>query len=79
MVTHSHYSHVDADRDINCMSPLDRLRELCDQGVIGGIASSAYTIMGFNPNPAQLLDKTVPELARRYKASRADVMFMTCG
>jgi D-proline reductase (dithiol) PrdB len=79
MVTHSHYSHVDADRDINCMFPLDRLRELCDQGVIGGIASSAYTIMGFNPDPAHLLDKTVPELARRYQASGADVVFMTCG
>jgi D-proline reductase (dithiol) PrdB len=23
MGTHSHYSHVDADRDINCMFPLD--------------------------------------------------------
>jgi D-proline reductase (dithiol) PrdB len=79
MVTHSHYSHVDADRDINCMFPLDRLRELCDQGMIGGIASAAYSIMGFNPDPANLLDKTAPELARRYKASGAEVVFMTCG
>ena len=47
-VTHSHYSHVDADRDVNCMLPLDRLRELCDQGVIGGIAPTAYSIMGFD-------------------------------
>jgi D-proline reductase (dithiol) PrdB len=79
MVTHSHYSHVDADRDINCMFPLDRLRELCDQGVIGGMASSAYSIMGFNPDPALLLEKTAPELARCYEANGADVVFMTCG
>lgn len=79
MVTHSHYSHVDADRDINCMFPLDRLRELCDQGMISRIASSAYSIMGFNPDPAHLLEKTAPELARRYQASGADVVFMTCG
>ena len=79
MVTHSHYSHVEADRDINCMFPLDRLRELCDQGIIGGIASAAYSIMCFNPDPARLLEKTAPELARRYKASGADVVFMTCG
>ena len=79
MVTHSHYSHVDADRDVNCMFPLDRLRELCDQGVIGGVAASAYSIMGFNPDPALLLEKTAPELARRYQASGADVVFMTCG
>jgi hypothetical protein len=35
--------------------------------------------MGFNPDPAHLLDKTAPELARRYQASGADVVFMTCG
>ena len=79
MVTHSHYSHVEADRDINCMFPLDRLRELCAQGMIGGIAASAYSIMGFNPDPGHLLATTAPELARRYKDSGADVVFMTCG
>jgi D-proline reductase (dithiol) PrdB len=79
MVTHSHYSHVEADRDINCMFPLDRLRELCAQGTIGGIATSAYSIMGFNPDPAHLMEHTAPELARRYKDSGADIVFMTCG
>ena len=79
MVTHSHYSHVDADRDVNCMLPLERLRELCDQGVIGGIASSAFSIMGFNPDPGNLMEKTAPELARRFKEVGADLVFMTCG
>jgi D-proline reductase (dithiol) PrdB len=79
MVTHSHYSHVEADRDLNCMFPLDRLRELCAQGIIGGIAASAYSIMGFNPDPAPLMEHTAPELARRYKDSGADIVFMTCG
>lgn len=78
-VTHSHYSHVDADRDVNCMFPLDRLRELCDQGVIGGIASRAYTIMGFNPDPETLMAQTAPALARGYKDSGVDLVFMTCG
>jgi D-proline reductase (dithiol) PrdB len=79
MVTHSHYSHVDADHDVNCMFPLDRLRALCDEGIVGGLTSSAYSIMGFNPDPARLLEKTAPDLARPYKASGADVVFMTCG
>ena len=78
-VTHSHYSHVDADRDVNCMYPLDRLRELRDGGVIGGIASTAYSIMGFNPDPGNLVEKTAPELARRIKEGGADLVFMTCG
>ena len=28
MVTHEHYDHTDADQDINCVFPIDRLREL---------------------------------------------------
>jgi D-proline reductase (dithiol) PrdB len=79
IVTHSHYSHVDADRDINCMFPLDRLRELCAQGVIGGIVASAYSMMGFNPDPAHLMEHTALELVRRYKDGGADIVFMTCG
>ena len=78
-VTHSHYSHVDADRDVNCMFPLDRLRELRDGGVIGGIAPMAYSIMGFNPDPEHLITETAPLLARKFKESGADLVFMTCG
>jgi D-proline reductase (dithiol) PrdB len=78
-VTHTHYNHVDADRDVNCMFPLDRLRELADQGVIGGIAPNAYSIMGFNPDPARLIEETAPELARRFQEEGADLVLMTCG
>ncbi len=78
-ITHSHYSHVDADRDVNCMFPVDRLRELAGQGVIGGITPNSYAIMGFNPDPANLMEKTAPELARLYKNEGADLIFMTCG
>ena len=78
-ITHSHYSHVEADRDVNCMFPLDRLRELRDEGVIGGIASMAYSIMGFNPDPGNLMSRTAPVLAEGFKESGADLVFMTCG
>ena len=78
-VTHSHYSHVDADRDVNCMFPLDRLRELRDEGLIGGIAPMAYSIMGFNPDPDKLMSRTAPILAQRFRESGADLVFMTCG
>lgn len=79
VITHSHYNHAEADRDINCMLPLDRLRELRDAGVIGGIAPMVYSIMGFNPDPAPLRRRTAPELARLVRESGADLLFMTCG
>jgi D-proline reductase (dithiol) PrdB len=78
-ITHTHYNHVDADRDVNCMFPLDRLRELREQGVIGDIAPTAYTIMGFNPDPGPLVRQTIPQLAQRIQDSGADLLFMTCG
>ena len=79
MITHTHYNHVDADRDVNCMFPLDRLRELREQGVIGGVAPVSYTMMGFNPDPGPLVEKTIPQLARRLQESGIDRLFMTCG
>jgi D-proline reductase (dithiol) PrdB len=78
-ITHTHYNHVDADRDVNCMFPLDRLRELKRDGVIGDVAPCAYTIMGFNPDPAKLTEETAPEVARRFQADGVDLVFMTCG
>ena len=78
-VTHTHYNHDDADRDINCMFPLDRLRELRDAGVIGGITPTAYSIMGFIPNPTLLVEKAAPELAQRIISEGADLVLMTCG
>ena len=78
-ITHTHYNHVDADRDVNCMFLLDRLRELREQGVIGGIGPVAYTMMGFNPDPGPLTKTTIPELARRFQESGIDRLFMTCG
>ena len=46
---------------------------------LGDIAPYAYNIMGFNPDPAKLMEETAPELARRYRADGVDLLFMTCG
>ena len=79
VISHSHYGHTDADRDINSMFPLDRLRELRDEGYIGELIPTAYSIMGFIPNPTQLVEETAPEIVRRFKAQGADLVFLTCG
>ena len=39
-ITHTHYNHLDADQDINCMFPIERLPELQGDGVIGGVAAT---------------------------------------
>ena len=42
-------------RDINVVYPIDRLRELAAEGVIGSVAETHYTMMG-STDPAAMLD-----------------------
>ena len=79
MVTHGHYNHGDSDVDINCMLPIERLRELQDEAFIGDIAPNIYTFMGFVTNPRELVEGTGLEVARRLKEEGTDVAFLTGG
>lgn len=46
-ITHTHYDHSDADRDINCVFPISRVREMVDRGQLGSLAETNYGFMGF--------------------------------
>jgi D-proline reductase (dithiol) PrdB len=41
-------------RDMNVVFPIDRLRELAAEGIIGGVASTHYTVMG-STDPASMV------------------------
>src|SRR5437773_6343409 len=47
MVTHHHYDHSDADRDINVVFPIDALRDLVAEGFIGEVAPVHVGYMGY--------------------------------
>ncbi|HZS79539.1 MAG TPA: glycine/sarcosine/betaine reductase selenoprotein B family protein [Ktedonobacteraceae bacterium] len=53
-ITHERYDRRDAAQDINLIFPLERLRELEDEGVIGHVAETSYGF-GFVDNPRELL------------------------
>ncbi len=50
-ISDTHYDHSAADHDVNVLFPIDRLRELAAEGVIGGISPIHFGLMGFAPNP----------------------------
>ncbi|MFQ5484894.1 MAG: glycine/sarcosine/betaine reductase selenoprotein B family protein [Desulfobacterales bacterium] len=79
MITHTHYDHSDADADINCVFPIDRLRELENEKVIGRLAKINYGFMGFIPNPTPLREKTAKEMAQKLKDADIDIAFLTPG
>lgn len=80
MVTHHHYDHSDADRDINVVFPLDALRELVTEGVIGGIAREHIGFMGYTMQLKRMYEETAPQIAEEIdKKSRADIVVLTGG
>jgi D-proline reductase (dithiol) PrdB len=81
MITHDYYDHSDADRDINIVFPVERLREFEKEGIIGEVAKRHYGFMGHidGRHIAPLINKYTPEVARRLKADNVDVVLLTPG
>jgi D-proline reductase (dithiol) PrdB len=80
MVTHHHYDHSDADEDINVVFPIDVLRDLRDEGFIGGIAKKHIGYMGYTMQLKAMYEGTAREIANEIdKGSRADVVVLTGG
>ena len=80
MVTHHHYDHTDADRDINVVFPVDALRALVEEGFIGGEAREHIGYMGYTMQLKRMYEETAPQIAEEIdKRSRADVVILTGG
>jgi D-proline reductase (dithiol) PrdB len=45
-ITHDWYDHTDAEADLNLVLPVERLRELAAEGVIGSVHQHAFGLMG---------------------------------
>jgi len=80
MVTHHHYDHRDADKDINVVFPIDALRELAEEGFIRGIAKKHVGYMGYTMQLKAMYEGTAREIANEIdKGSRADLVVLTGG
>ncbi len=79
VITHKYYDHAAADRDINVVLPLDRMRELLAERRIGGLARFAYGFMGHidGPHLAALMERTALDVARRLRADCVDAVVLT--
>ena len=80
MVTHHHYDHADADKDINVVFPIDVLRDLQAEGFIEGIARKHIGYMGYTMQLKAMYEGTAREIANEIdKGSRADAVVLTGG
>jgi D-proline reductase (dithiol) PrdB len=73
----SYYNHGDADRDINCIFPLDRLRELAAERVVGSVAPHHYSgFMGRIYTRSAVTNEAAPALAERLRAEEVDAIVL---
>jgi D-proline reductase (dithiol) PrdB len=74
-----YHLHVDprfAKEDLNCLLPLQRLKELEESGEIGISAPSHYSFMGYIMDPEELLEKTAPAIIRNLQEDEVDVVVL---
>ena len=74
-INDSYYNHDDAERDINCIFPIDRLREMVDAGVIGHIAPRFWSgFMGRIYNRTKLMEASVPAFIAKLREDAVDIL-----
>ena len=62
-INDSYYDHSDAGRDLNCLLPVDRLRELAEAGEIGTAAPRHWSgFMGRTYNRSKVINVSGPAL-----------------
>jgi D-proline reductase (dithiol) PrdB len=76
-MTHSsvHFDRSGFREDVNTVFPLDRLRELADDGVIGSAAAHHYSLMGAGW-PPEMIEPTCDELARLLHADEVTAVLL---
>jgi D-proline reductase (dithiol) PrdB len=65
------------DSDKNLAFPLDRLRALAEEGVIGSVAPRHFSFMGSISAPGRLINSTAPEVVRTLMEDDVDAVLLT--
>ena len=79
MVSHGGYDNGDVNKDINCMFPIDRLREIAAEGFIKEVAETHIGFMGGGGNQQKFREETGPAIAKILKDEGVDAVLMTAG
>ncbi len=75
-VTHFAYDQTSAHTDVNAVFPIDALRSLAEQGVIGGLATDALTFMGGIYSQRRLGETLTPAIVDAVAEMEADVALL---
>jgi D-proline reductase (dithiol) PrdB len=75
-VAHFGYPTGDATKDPNCVFPLERLREMEADGVIGSLSPRAFTFMGGVYSQRLVKEELIPPLLAKVKEDNVDLFYI---
>ena len=76
VINYAYYDHTDADKDPNIVFPIDRFRELEQEGFIGELAETNYGLgMGRMYKRTALQTQLATEIVRKLKEAKVDALF----
>ncbi len=70
------YPTAGANRDLNVIFPIERLRELAGEGVIGGLTPHLFSFIGYNMDPERLERTLAEEIAEAVVADGAEAALL---
>lgn len=71
------YDKSDTKTDANLVFPLDRFRELENDGKVGSLNYRHFSFMGSISKPKRLIKETAPEVSKMLKDDGVEVAFLT--
>jgi D-proline reductase (dithiol) PrdB len=76
-VNHLHINTGYIKQDINVILPLNRFAEFAEEGLIGRLAPTCYSFYGFQLDPRELLQKTLPKVVEKMHREEVDAVVLT--
>ena len=76
LVSHQSYDHTFINEDINCVFPIDRMREYVKKGTIKSLSEEHYSFMGHLYVTDTLLENA-RKVGKRLKKLGVDIAFLT--
>jgi D-proline reductase (dithiol) PrdB len=79
LIKHGHYDSSEAEKDLNCVFPIDRLRELAHEGVIKAVSNKHIGFKGASTDLKRQYEHLAPAIAHEIERSHADGVILTGG
>jgi D-proline reductase (dithiol) PrdB len=71
-IWHTHFDTAAARQDINVVYPIERLKELAAEGIVGRVATPAVSFMGYFTNVFRIRDEVAPAVVAAARRTGAD-------